>query len=243
MKIFLWIRYKRIFSFIVHDISWKEIPLFLTPTVFHSDNRGGGFYPCLVSRWRRKRKKKEERREDKKNGEKREGSRAPPKFGMRKRNECNTSRNLIRVTTRNSSDCTRNARCIKATNVKYEYYAGGARKSYLSSPGGMKQNLFVKEIPCISSFIAYDISPKKEFSLPLSFSLARFFARGDSRLVLKRQVSTYFFPKLEFEEGKCRIYFLEVIDYLRYKCRGETRERCWHVVTILKYIRYTFVYI
>lgn len=62
-------------------------------------------------------------------------NRAPPKFGMRKRNGCNTSRNLIRVTTRNSSDCTRNARCIKATNVKYEYYAGGARKSYLSSQG------------------------------------------------------------------------------------------------------------
>lgn len=65
----------------------------------------------------------------------RKKNRVPPKFGMRKRSGCNTSRNLIRVTTRNSSDCTRNARCIKATNVKYEYYAGSARKSYLSSQG------------------------------------------------------------------------------------------------------------
>lgn len=66
---------------------------------------------------------------------KKKEKRAPPKFGMRKRNGRNTSRNLIRVTTRNSSDCTQNARCIKATNVKYEYYASGARKSYLSSQG------------------------------------------------------------------------------------------------------------
>lgn len=83
---------------------------------FSSRQRGVGFYPCLVSR-------------------KKKRTRAPSKFGMRKRNGCNTSRNLIRVTTKNSSDCTRNARCIKATNVKYEYYAGGARKSYLSSQG------------------------------------------------------------------------------------------------------------
>lgn len=88
------------------------------------------------------------------------GDRPPPKFGMRKRNERNTSRNLIRVTTMNSSDCARDARCIRATNVKYEYYADTVpAKSYLSSPRGMKQNLFVKEIPCISSFIAHDISP------------------------------------------------------------------------------------
>lgn len=40
MKIFLWIRYKRIFFFIARDISWKEIPLFLAPTVFHSGNQG-----------------------------------------------------------------------------------------------------------------------------------------------------------------------------------------------------------
>lgn len=39
MKIFLWIRYKRIFFFIARDISWKEIPLFLAPTVFHSGNQ------------------------------------------------------------------------------------------------------------------------------------------------------------------------------------------------------------
>lgn len=84
---------------------------------------------------RRRKERKERGEEDKKNWGRRK-DRAPPKFGMRKRNECNTSRNLIRVTTRNSSDCTRNARCIKATNVKYEYYyAGGARKSCLSSQG------------------------------------------------------------------------------------------------------------
>lgn len=82
---------------------------------FSFRQQGVGFYPYLVLQ-----KKKDS---------------APPKFGMRKRNGCNTSRNLIRVTTKNSSDCTRNARCIKATNVKYEYYAGGARKSYLSSQG------------------------------------------------------------------------------------------------------------
>lgn len=63
MKIFLWIRYKRIFFFIARDISWKEIPLFLAPTVFHS----GGLLPlpCLEQE-----KKK---------------STAPPKFGMQKK--------------------------------------------------------------------------------------------------------------------------------------------------------------
>lgn len=78
----------------------------------------GGFRPCLVSSEKKKRN--------------------PPRRRnsvCKKSNGRNTSRNLIRVTRRNSSDCMRNARCIKATNVKYEYYAGDARKSYLSSQG------------------------------------------------------------------------------------------------------------
>lgn len=53
MKIFLWIRYKRIFSFIAHDISWKEIPLFLAPTVFHPGNCGGVSILALSRRKKR----------------------------------------------------------------------------------------------------------------------------------------------------------------------------------------------
>lgn len=93
----------------------------LAPIVFHSGNPGGrdSFYPCLVS-----------------SGEKKRNPPRPRNSVCKKKsNGHNTSRNLIRVTRRNSSDCTRNARCIKATNVKYECYAGGARKSYLSSQG------------------------------------------------------------------------------------------------------------
>lgn len=42
----------------------------------------------------------------------------------------------------------------------------------------MKQNLFVKEIPCISSFIAHDISPKKAFLLLYCFRDDDFVSRS-----------------------------------------------------------------
>lgn len=109
MKIFLWIRYKHISSFIAHDISWKKISLFLTPTVFFFRQQESSYYICFVLQEEKKRKKKGEKRRK----EERKGH-VSPKFGTLKKGEAQYSRNLIRVTTRNSSDCTRNARCIKA---------------------------------------------------------------------------------------------------------------------------------